>query len=437
MRVLILADSCNPDWMSLPAVAYKACRAIAEHADVVVATHVRNEPALSRTQCGAARIEYIDTESVAAPLYRFSTLLRGGDKLGWTTNAAMSYPSYVYFEHKVWKRFRSELEAGAFDVVHRLTPMSPTIPSPLARWSPVPFVIGPLNGGLPWPEAYRGELRREREYLSALRDSFRWLPYHHSTYSRAAAILAAFQHTIDDLPAGVRDKVINFPEVGVDTSIFHPPEHDTRQHDADQLTFFFAGRLVPCKCVDVLLLAIAKSATLRKHRFVIAGEGPERPMLTKLIEEHDLASCAELIGWKNQSQVAELMRSSDVFAFPSIRELGAGVVIEAMACGCVPVVVDYGGPGGLVDEGCGVRVPLGSKPELVDAFAHALESLANDRQRLRRASRAAARRARASYSWEAKARKTIEAYEWALGTRHSPPVFGDEVATELSGSAAG
>ena len=33
MRVLILADDCNPDWPSLPIVGYKFARAIAEYAD--------------------------------------------------------------------------------------------------------------------------------------------------------------------------------------------------------------------------------------------------------------------------------------------------------------------------------------------------------------------------------------------------------------------
>ncbi len=430
MRVLILADSCNPDWVSLPAVAYKACRAIAEHVEVVLATHVRNEPALSRDGCGAARIEYVDSEAVAAPMYRLSKLLRGGDELGWTTNAAFLYPAYLYFERQVWKRFRGELEAGRFDVVHRLTPMSPVIPSPIARWSPVPFVIGPLNGGLAWPAAYQREERNEREFLRPLRSSVRWLPYHRSTYARSAAVLAAFRHTIDDLPAESRANVVHFPEVGVDTAIFHPPE---RERASDRLTFLFAGRLVPCKCVDVVVEAIARSDALREHRFVVAGDGPERAKLEKSIAEHDLAGCVELAGWKPQSQVAEMMRAADVFAFPSIRELGAGVVVEAMASGCVPIVVDYGGPGGLVDDECGVRVPLRPRAELVESFREAMESLASDRDRLRRASDAAARRAVASYSWEAKAIKTVEAYEWVLGTRDTPPIFGDELLSASPG----
>ena len=425
IRVLLLADSCNPDWVSLPAVAYKASRAIAELADVVLVTNVRNQPAVSRQGCGRARVVYIDNETVAAPLYRLGKFLRGGDSVAWTTNVALLYPAYLAFEWRVWRRFRAELAAGDFDVVHRLTPMSPTIPSPMAKWSPVPFVLGPLNGGLPWPAAYRGELRREREYLSFLRSAFRRLPYHRSTYSSARVILTAFQHTLADLQPFARPSALDYPEVGVDSAIFHPPE---RKRSSGRLTFLFAGRLVPYKCVDVLVRAFARSPALRRHLLVIVGEGPEQAALTSLVATLGLAQCVEFVGWKSQADVAELMRFADVLAFPSIRELGAGVVIEAMACGCVPVVVDYGGPGGLVDDTCGLRVPLSPKRELVVGFAQALEMLATDRVRLRRLSAAAAQRAEASYTWEAKARKMIEVYEWALGRRAAPPRFVEQLS---------
>ena len=284
----------------------------------------------------------------------------------------------------------------------------------------MPFVLGPLNGGVPWPAAYRGELRREREHLSFVRGACRLLPYHRSTFARSRVVLAAFPHTIDDLPRGSRSSALDFPEVGIDSELFHPPEHERPD---GPLTFLFAGRLVPYKCADVLLEVFARSPVLRRHRLLIAGDGPEKHALAARIAAHGLADRVELVGWKSQREVADLMRSADVFAFPSIRELGAGVVIEAMACGCVPVVVDYGGPGGLVDDACGIKVPLGPKPELVASFVRALETLASDRARLRRLRLAGAERASTSFTWEAKARKTIEVYEWALGRRATVPVF--------------
>src|SRR5262249_43835367 len=141
-------------------------------------------------------------------------------EIGWTTAIAMAYPSYLAFEWEAWKANRKELLNGAFDLVHRITPMSPTLPSPMAGWSPVPFLLGPLNGGLKWPAAFRKHLAREREWLSYLRNAYRLLPYHNSTYRNSTAILAAFQHTINDLPKDIRANALNFPEVGIDPEVF-------------------------------------------------------------------------------------------------------------------------------------------------------------------------------------------------------------------------
>ena len=418
MRVLLLADDCNPGWASLPVVGFKLCRAIAEHADVVVATHVRNRPNITRAGFGRARVEYIDNEYVAAPLYQLARFVRRGDKVAWTANVALAYPSALAFEYEVWRRFGQALSRREFDVVHRVTPMSPTIPSPIASWSPVPFVIGPLNGGLRWPSQFTSELHREREWLTYVRGAHRLLPYYRATYARAAAILAAFDHTVADLPESARGRVIQCPEVGIDPELFASPRD---RSVTDRVTFLFVGRLVPYKCADVLVHAFSMSEVLRRHRLIVVGDGPERARLGSMIREHKLESCVELRGWKDQAEVGELMRSSDVFAFPSIRELGAGVVVEAMACGLPCVVVDYGGPGGLISHTIGVKVKLGAKAWLEREFARELEQLALAPDRRAELGRAAARRALIEYGWDAKARKLLRVYEWVLGRADRKP----------------
>ena len=70
---------------------------------------------------------------------------------------AFRYPFSIAFEWRAWRQLRRRIFAGEFDVVLRLVPMTPSLPSPFAfflRKGPIPFVIGPLNGGLPWPSGF-------------------------------------------------------------------------------------------------------------------------------------------------------------------------------------------------------------------------------------------------------------------------------------------
>lgn len=420
LRVLMLSEACNPEWPSLPIVAYNQTRALAEHADVVVATQIRNKPVLDKWGVGKAEVVYLDTEYVASPFYKLSKVIRRSEQYMQTAAVALAWPAQVAFEWEVWKRFGRDLRAGAFDVVQRLTPMSPTLPSPLARFSPVPFVLGPINGALAWPPGFEKELRREREYLRYVRDSYRVLPFYRSTYARSSAILAAFEHTIVDLPASARARCIDFPEVGIDPEVFQWPGD---RPERERLTFLYAGRLVAYKCPDVVLEAFAQSPILRQHRLVIVGGGPEQERLEAYAKAQGLEGVVEILGQQPQREVGRLMREADVFAFPSIRELGAGVVIEAMACGCVPVVANYGGPATLVTPETGCRVPMGSKADLVQSMRTEMEALTRDRPRLRSMARASYQRAIGKYSWDVKARKLIEVYEWVLGKRATAPQF--------------
>lgn len=414
----MLAEDCNPDWTSLPIVGYKFAREISKHADVTLVTQIRNQPNLDRDGCGNAELVYIDTEEFAAPLHKLISLMRGGQQdTGWTFSTGFSYLHSLYYEWKIWRQYRSALRSGKFDVVHRLTPMTPTHPSLMALHSPVPFVLGPLNGGLLWPAAFQAELQREREWLSYFRNVYKFLPLIKSTYTKSDAILAAFAHTIADLPAEVRSKIINYPEVGIDPALFSAPSRSPKE----RMTILYAGRLVPYKLPEVVVRTFAASPILRQHRLIVVGEGPERERLEAIVAEHHLEASVEIVGRKSQAEVGELMRQADIFAFPSIRELGAGVVIEAMACGMAPVVVDYGGPADLVQPGCGVKVPMGNLEQLVQGFTHELEQLVQHPDQVAAYGKAAHDHAMRYYSWEAKAKQTLEIYEQLISDRRLAP----------------
>jgi glycosyltransferase involved in cell wall biosynthesis len=420
MRVLLIAEDCNPDRASEPLVAYNACKAISKLVDAVVATQVRNKEAIERKGLGNARVVYLDTEYLARPLIKAAYLLR----LGSSGHALLGAGVQFAFEREVWKAFRGELQSGEFDVVHRVTPISAALPSPLASWSPVPFVLGPVNGGLAYPAQFRDRLHKEREWLRYLRRLYRFFPYVHSTYRKAHAILAAFPHTIEKLPPGNDERVIDFPENGVDTDLFRSPSKQSAGRiSGAPLTFVFVGRLVPFKCVDVIIEAFGSSPMLRNHRLLIIGSGPCAEELGALVKTLGLEDQVILAGNRPQSEVARHMQEADAFVFPSIRDSGAGVILEAMMAGLPCVVVDYGPGASLITQECGIKIRLGNRNEHVAGFSAAMEALASDEPM--RSTMAATGRLRAEryFDWNQKALRTIEVYRWVLKQRDTKPGF--------------
>jgi glycosyltransferase involved in cell wall biosynthesis len=115
------------------------------------------------------------------------------------------------------------------------------------------------------------------------------------------------------------------------------------------------------------------------------------------------------------------MCRSQVFAFPSIREFGGGVVLEAMALGLVPIVVDYGGPAELVTSKTGYKLPMERREKIVSSLRDKLKMLAGDRQALVPMMSAARERVHSLFTWAAKARQIREVYDWVLGARPGKP----------------
>jgi glycosyltransferase involved in cell wall biosynthesis len=178
---------------------------------------------------------------------------------------------------------------------------------------------------------------------------------------------------------------------------------------------------VPYKCPDVALRAFASRSELANHRMIIVGDGPERPKLEQIVRDEKLEGPRHADGKEAAGGVCPgTCGSGRVVVFPSIRELGAGVVVEAMACGMTCVVVDYGGPGALIRDGNGVKVPLASKDELVRTIGEQLVKLAVDPGQCVTMGEKARNDALGIYGWDVKARKTVQAYEWALGRAQSP-----------------
>ena len=152
-----------------------------------------------------------------------------------------------------------------------------------------------------------------------------------------------------------------------------------RQKTRCNLRACFVGRLHHTKVRISLIEAAVPLLKARRLHIDVMGDGPLMARLREIVEQEGLADSVSLHGWVQHSALQDLMCQSQLLAFPSIREFGGGVVLEAMALGLVPLIVDYAGPSELVTGHTGFKVPLGSREKIVAEFRQRLIQISDDR----------------------------------------------------------
>ena len=419
-RVLVIAEECNPEWTSVPLVGWSHYQAIARLTPTHLVTQIRNRDAIVRAGLvEGVDFTAIDSEKVAGPAVRFGDWLSGGAGKGWTTKMVFNRFGRVYFERLLWKQFGPRLEAKEFDVVHQLTPLSPTLPAKLAsrcRKVDVPFVWGPLNGGLPWPKGFSKAMRTEREWLSKVRGVHKLLPGYRSTRRDATAILIASTSTWNQMPAKYHEKCLYLPENAIDPARFSLTRTRTAK---TPIRIVFLGRIVPYKGLDILIDAAEPLLRSGNVTIDVIGDGPQRGELEARIVESKLPGVT-FLGHVGHDTLQQRLSTYDILGFPSIREFGGAVALEAMALGVVPIVPDYGGLGELVTDATGWKIKMGTRDELVARFRSTLYSIVADPMQIESRSPRAVRRAREQFTWDAKAAKVLEVYDWVLKRTDKP-----------------
>ncbi len=396
----------------MPFVTFSHAAALAELHDVSLVIGSPTEGAVRR-----AKAPFHTIEVVRMPLLErtFAWIVRRILKNNFDTQmwTAYLYPFSLAFEWYAWRQLRRRIYSGEFDVVLRVMPMSPVLPSAFStflRKGPIPFVIGPLNGGLPWPRGF-SQLENQKEWISRLRNVYRYLPFARSTYRHATAIVAASSQTYSEF-AAYRDKLFFVPEPGIGPSSC---TNDARNPTpGSKLKLIFVGGLVPRKACDLALRAAAPLLRNGLASFTVIGDGPERGRLEELAETLGIEEEVLFRGWLSHQEVFQGMRSADVFLFPTLRDNGAGVVFEALASGAVPVVVDFGGPGDIVNQEVGCKAALTNEDDIVVQMEEILTGLAKDRDRLKRLRRQGMAYARERLTWAAKASDVTQVLQWAV-----------------------
>jgi glycosyltransferase involved in cell wall biosynthesis len=208
------------------------------------------------------------------------------------------------------------------------------------------------------------------------------LPYQRSLDDRITVTnyLQEYMHATFDIPKKRFTPIHN----GIDINAFKDSAHTSfrKQYgiDADAPVIAWVGRLSDEK--KPLLVAEIARTVAKTHPncyFLMAGEGPVRPLMAEAIKDYDLTKQIILLG--NCDDVSGLMQESNIVLLTSEMEGYSITLVEAQALGVPVVATQVGGNGEVVQQGkTGLLVPYDA--QVADHLAEAINQLLGSPKRL-------------------------------------------------------
>lgn len=145
---------------------------------------------------------------------------------------------------------------------------------------------------------------------------------------------------------------------GIDLSI-----GDHNREKIEPKTIITSGRLVPWKGFRELILMMRQ---MPEWKLSIAGDGPMKSELEKVIEENSLGDRVHLLGQVPRSELVKKIQSSDVFVLNTHFESFSFQVVEAMALGTPVITTNVGNLSEIIDDGeNGILVSPDDKKQIV------------------------------------------------------------------------
>jgi glycosyltransferase involved in cell wall biosynthesis len=290
------------------------------------------------------------------------------------------------------------------DVIHQPIPVGPRFPSMLFGLG-IPRVVGPLNGGMEYPPFFRSSESRLSRTAIAFTRLFSDLA---NTLlpgkKHADVVLVANARTRRALPSGMRGKVIELVENGVDVDAW---QGSPGKPEGAVPRFVFLGRLVDWKAVDIVIRSLINVPTAELE---VIGDGPMLETWKSLACELGVKDRVRFAGWLPQQECAVRLRSALALVLPSLYECGGAVVLEAMAMSKPVIATRWGGPADYLDETCGILVEPESYSCMVTGFAEAMQKLIDSPKLARSMGDDGRARAIRDFDWQRKIDQVIETY---------------------------
>lgn len=406
MKILLSAYSCEPGLGSEPAVGWGWASTLAQRHQVHVITRTSNR-------------QRIEAELVSNPLpnltFYYFDLPEWAKR--WKRGNKGVHLYYLLWQLGAYRLAKNLVCTQDFDLVHHVTFVSARFPS-FMGYLGLPFVFGPAAGGeyapisLWWGLGWEARIKETLRYLSN-----RWIrisPLMFLTFRSANRILVTSNQTASLLPASFQHKTKQMLAISLENNEIETI-YSIHAINPKIFKIFFAGRFLYWKGMEYGLYAFARLVQIHPSaHLTMIGNGPAKSRWQALANTLNISNHITWIAQMPRNEFIASLPLFDALLFPSLHDSGGMVVLEAMASGVPAICLDIAGPGVLVDNDSGIKVPISSPEIAIENLYEGLSYLASNREKCHTMGINAATRVRSKLSWNSKISSMEKIYHGAI-----------------------
>lgn len=372
LKVLACACAARPGAGSENFVGWQGLLALSSRYDVTAIVHSKNreeiEAASAQLQGHSLRWVFV------------------GQPHSWHPNRLIArFQDWFYVARWIKEAHRTAkalVSKEKFDLAHHLTVATWRLPSPLGGLD-LPLIWGPVGGGEVFPPTFYSILSPTAalfERVRAFSNTCGKMSWQMRLFAKRVSIalgnnpetLAVLQHL--GLPAERTlylsqsflppDKILSAEKIQAKA------ERQVRRTPRETLRIFAGGNLEGRKGVAIALRALERFGQMgNAFEFVYGGLGPELGFLQKKIDQMNFGLGKVILGRHlSGEEYRAALEDADIYLLPSLREGAPVTMIEAMACGCVPIVANAGGAPMVVNSNCGFVIPVSNPDDMTQAI---------------------------------------------------------------------
>jgi len=401
-RVLVSCYACGPYYGSEVGMGWNWIKALSSHCQLTVLTESGFQADIEK--------EIYQFNDRSKPDFFFIDIGSKGRFLFWKQGDWRFYHYYKAWQLSALNVATELVLKKEFNIVHQLNMIGYREPGFL--WQlPLPFIWGPVGGHAQMRWSYMTLLNPKDRIFYSARNVINSLQMRFSrrvekAMQSAVTLIAATEIDRKAIMAHHKKHATVINETGVSVLC---PDMATQYTGDGPLKIcwcgFFAGR----KALPLALHALKKVVNSTNIELHIIGYGPNADKWKREAKRLGLQSVCYWYGKVAHRDVLPIISRCHLLLFTSLQESTSNVVLEALTCGLPVICHDTCGFGNVINEMCGIKIPVRNPRESICLIASSLLRLYTNPNLLRELSIGALNRAK-ELLWEAKAQQVVDLY---------------------------